>query len=108
MTQASRGQCRMGAGWILGGTLEKSDEGFSFFFFSRRDCLRGKEGGVRQITNSAEGRKTVAEGGIHSLYISLTQVCVSLFIPKTLPQHYCAHALAFLKYTHENLVATFS
>lgn len=27
-----------------------------------RDCLQGKEG-VRQITNSAEERKTVAEGG---------------------------------------------
>lgn len=55
MTWASRGH----VGWVQGGFWEecwKVVKGFC------RDCLWGKEG-VRQITNSAEGRKTVAKGG---------------------------------------------
>lgn len=47
--------CQLVAGWITG----RSGEDFFFFL---RDCLHGKEG-VRQITNSAEERKTLAEGG---------------------------------------------
>lgn len=46
--------CRWGGFWEQSWKVAK---GFC------RDCLGGGKEGVRQITNSAEERKTVAEGG---------------------------------------------